>query len=64
MVLNSVVINCMRSFRNANLKTKHVNNIEHPRTLLYIRYDAYSIEGVSRHDIDTMIEYIATVKLL
>ena len=51
----------MRSIRKANLKTEHVNNIEQVKTLLDICNGAYSIDGVSKPDIDTMIDYIATI---
>ena len=45
---------CMRYIRNTTFKTEHL------RMLLDIQYDAYSIEGFSKPDFDTMIYYIVT----
>ena len=39
---------------------EYANYIEHLRTLLAIRYVAYSIEGFSMPDIDNMIDHIAS----
>ena len=46
---------CMRFIRTPNFRTEHANNVEHPRTLLDVRYGVYSIEAFSMSDIDTII---------
>ena len=47
----------MRSIRTPNLRTEHVNSIEHRRTLLAIWYGAYSVTILRP---DTMIDQIVT----